>query len=302
MENLIELWYLNNVAFIATVITIVVFGYIWYDSGQKDISATNWMGVGLLSLGLTLLASWTTLNFGDNEVKVLQTYFERIASGQIVLGENTQNELEKIAIENPEISEPVNLDYGDMEMFLYLSIAGIIGSVIAGGGYYRSAQDAGSYTVASPYPATYQLPSTEQQYDPPPPMTPPPTVAPPITTADIPKSGSPPLDRTRQMNEPSRAVAWLVMRDGPRKGKGYPLDSGETLIGRDGQRCQIVLDHESISGQHAKVRTEHGAFWLHDLASTNGTYLNKQRIQRQRLEDGDEVHFGALKFVFKEVQ
>jgi pSer/pThr/pTyr-binding forkhead associated (FHA) protein len=51
----------------------------------------------------------------------------------------------------------------------------------------------------------------------------------------------------------------------------------------------IVLAHSAVSGEHAVVSLLGGAAVLDDLRSTNGTFVNGQRIERQLLADGDQV-------------
>ena len=103
------------------------------------------------------------------------------------------------------------------------------------------------------------------------------------------------------MAPPVPAAAWLVSRLPGRAGRQFPLQAGRNTIGRDGTRCQVVLDDSTVSNEHAAVVFERGRFVLYDLASTNGTFLNDQRIQRQMLYDGDEIRLGNSVLVFKTV-
>lgn len=114
-------------------------------------------------------------------------------------------------------------------------------------------------------------------------------------------SEPPVLPRTELVAPPVAAVAWLVSRPPARAGRQFPLQAGRNTLGRDGSRCQVVLDDSTVSGEHAAIVFEHGRFVLYDLASTNGTYLNDQRIQRQMLYDGDEIRLGNRVLVFKKV-
>lgn len=111
----------------------------------------------------------------------------------------------------------------------------------------------------------------------------------------------PPVQRTRKIEEPLRAMAWLVIQSGPYFGKQFGLTEGRNIIGRDGSRCDFVLDDELVSGQHAQVRLEGGQFVLYDLASTNGTFVNNRRVQRQTLMDNDVIRVGNTSLVFKAI-
>ena len=103
------------------------------------------------------------------------------------------------------------------------------------------------------------------------------------------------------MAPPAPAAAWLVSRLPGRAGRQFPQQAARNIIGRDGSRCQVVLDDSTVSSEHAAIVFEQGRFVLYDLASTNGTYLNDQRIQRQMLYDGDEIRLGNKVLVFKKV-
>jgi len=123
----------------------------------------------------------------------------------------------------------------------------------------------------------------------------------PVEPAPEIPSSTPPLPRTELVSPPVPAVAWLVSRLPGRAGRQFPLQAGRNTIGRDGSRCQVVLDDPTVSSEHAAIVFEHGRFVLYDLASTNGTFLNDQRIQRQMLYDGDEIRLGNSVLVFKKV-
>ena len=124
----------------------------------------------------------------------------------------------------------------------------------------------------------------------------------PISDTQPPVPSQPPvLPRTELMAPPVPAAAWLVSRLPGRAGRQFPLQAARNTIGRDGSRCQVVLDDSTVSSEHAAIVFEQGRFVLYDLASTNGTYLNDQRIQRQMLYDGDEIRLGNRVLVFKKV-
>ncbi|MBZ5516028.1 MAG: FHA domain-containing protein, partial [Acidobacteriia bacterium] len=62
-------------------------------------------------------------------------------------------------------------------------------------------------------------------------------------------------------------------------------------VGRDANRCQVVMDHPSVSSIHAEVRLKNGSAILVDH-STNGTFVNGARVQKVELIDGDYITFG----------
>ena len=75
------------------------------------------------------------------------------------------------------------------------------------------------------------------------------------------------------------------------KGKTYPLD-GELTIGRGGQ-CVLVLDDAYASTVHARLFNRDGMVFVEDMGSTNGTYLNRQKVTSPtELQRGDKVKIG----------
>jgi DNA-binding NtrC family response regulator len=75
------------------------------------------------------------------------------------------------------------------------------------------------------------------------------------------------------------------------------LEEGSAVvIGREAP-SEIVVDDASVSSQHARFVRNHGEVWVEDLDSRNGTHLAGKRIERQRLESGDEVAIGRVRVV-----
>lgn len=78
------------------------------------------------------------------------------------------------------------------------------------------------------------------------------------------------------------------------RGTTFPLDH-YTTVGRHDENS-IEIDDDFVSGSHAEIFFEDGHWWLHDLNSTNGTFLNTQRVgNRIRLSNGDIVQFGRVR-------
>ncbi|MDR5708415.1 MAG: FHA domain-containing protein [Armatimonadota bacterium] len=75
--------------------------------------------------------------------------------------------------------------------------------------------------------------------------------------------------------------------------------SGEAVIGRSPE-VQVVLADEFTSHQHARLVVRGGRYWIEDLGSRNGTYLNGQRIEAPApLADGDLVRIGSTTLRFR---
>jgi hypothetical protein len=72
------------------------------------------------------------------------------------------------------------------------------------------------------------------------------------------------------------------------------------VIGR-GKHCDFVINSGKVSREHAVVVREGGDFFVEDLGSSNGTWFNKQRIKRRKIEDGDEYFICSekVKFVYR---
>ena len=97
-----------------------------------------------------------------------------------------------------------------------------------------------------------------------------------------------------------RDRAYLIVLAGSAVGEMYKLSKDETVIGRGSQADIQVID-EGISRRHTAIRLEGGQVLATDLGSTNGTFLNGERITRQALSDGDKIQVGSttiLKFTF----
>jgi hypothetical protein len=84
----------------------------------------------------------------------------------------------------------------------------------------------------------------------------------------------------------------LVMRTGPNPGEVFSLTKNEMYIGRDVSNDIVVSDQE-VSRKHARLVMQAGGYVLEDLGSTNGTYVNGQRLMGPHvLRTGETVMFG----------
>jgi hypothetical protein len=85
-------------------------------------------------------------------------------------------------------------------------------------------------------------------------------------------------------------------------GDHYPLLSAITILGRD-NTADVILDDPGISRQHTEIRVTsdgpHLIANIRDLGSTNGTFVNGERITSQRLADGDRVNVGRTALIFR---
>lgn len=79
----------------------------------------------------------------------------------------------------------------------------------------------------------------------------------------------------------------------------YLIDSDEVYIGRDHNKCQIILNDPEVSSVHAVVRKQGNEITVEDLNSSNGTLLHGERINKANLMTGDEFLIGSTTFTLE---
>lgn len=101
----------------------------------------------------------------------------------------------------------------------------------------------------------------------------------------IPNMPSPPA-------KPARALA-LRFISGKYQGGEFPLpENGEIVIGRSSE-LDMVLVEDMVSRRHAKITATAGQIYLQDLGSTNGSFVNGEKVKRARLNEGDRILIGT---------
>lgn len=100
-------------------------------------------------------------------------------------------------------------------------------------------------------------------------------------------------DFTRSWRKSTPGQAFLVVIAGPRLGHRVLLGEETLDIGR-GVGCGFQLDLDSVSRLHARVRWDGTRHFIEDLRSTNGTYVNENRVGEHPLADGDRVGIGKV--------
>jgi pSer/pThr/pTyr-binding forkhead associated (FHA) protein len=95
-------------------------------------------------------------------------------------------------------------------------------------------------------------------------------------------------------------TVWLIVAEGMSEGTRYTVGEGTTLIGR-GNFCDITLLDSAVSREHARIikRGEH--YFIYDLHSTNGTFVDNTMIDPWEgvlLKSGSVISIGETSLVF----
>ena len=84
--------------------------------------------------------------------------------------------------------------------------------------------------------------------------------------------------------------------------KSFTLDSEKTTIGRS-QNNNIVIDEDAVSGVHARIELVPNEYmegvldtYIEDLDSTNGTFVNEERVKRRQLYNADHIRIAWTNF------
>jgi hypothetical protein len=93
--------------------------------------------------------------------------------------------------------------------------------------------------------------------------------------------------------------ALVIRAGGGRAGEHISLASDRQEIGRSPDSA-VLLDDVTVSRHHATVERGPDGLYVVDLESLNGTYVNRRRVERHRLRDGDELQIGKFKLTFRE--
>lgn len=98
-------------------------------------------------------------------------------------------------------------------------------------------------------------------------------------------------------------LATFGIAAGPRYGEQIPVPAPVVTVGR-GAGCQVVIDDDSVSAQHARLEYDLGGWRITDLSSTNGTAIEGVKLVADvptPLPYGATVRFGGVKLHFREV-
>ncbi len=103
---------------------------------------------------------------------------------------------------------------------------------------------------------------------------------------------------------PTNLNAWLVRKSGLLAGTPHLIRDDTVRVGRSSENDVVIAEAAMVSGRHLEIRKEGGGYRLVDLNSTNGTFLNGERITEALLEPPCVIRLGAdgpeLSFVIDE--
>ena len=96
----------------------------------------------------------------------------------------------------------------------------------------------------------------------------------------------------------ANAAALVIRAGGGRAGESFAVDGERMTIGRRPDSA-VFLDDVTVSRDHALLVHRGSEWYIDDCGSLNGTYVNRERIDSQRLADGDELQVGKYKLTFR---
>jgi phosphoserine phosphatase RsbU/P len=103
----------------------------------------------------------------------------------------------------------------------------------------------------------------------------------------------------RMVHMPSLIL--LKSPEGTTSNKLIALSGDTQIIGRDADRCQIVIPHHAVSREHAKISTQNGTFFIEDLKSRNHTFVNGKEVAvRTQLKGDDRIKICDFMFQFRD--
>jgi adenylate cyclase len=97
-------------------------------------------------------------------------------------------------------------------------------------------------------------------------------------------------------DSPEDACRLIVLGVGSR-GKSIPIQR-EVVVGRS-EKCDLVLDHRSVSREHARFFLRKGRCFVEDLDSHNGIRVNDEPTRWSELQAGDRIEVGACQIVLR---
>jgi len=117
-----------------------------------------------------------------------------------------------------------------------------------------------------------------------------------VTFVPLSPTSHPALSPAEAAHVPGVAGYALVVERGPRAGMAWLVKEGTTTVGRHPD-SDIFLDDITVSRHHCRFINDGRMFEVEDSGSTNGTYVNGERVDRGALQPGDEVLVGKFHMI-----
>jgi phosphoserine phosphatase RsbU/P len=93
----------------------------------------------------------------------------------------------------------------------------------------------------------------------------------------------------------------LKSPEGPTPSKHINLSGEAQIVGRDADKCQIVIPHHAVSREHARITAQNGTFYIEDLKSRNHTFVNSKEVGgRVPLKADDRIKICDFLFQFRD--
>ncbi|MBK6689168.1 MAG: FHA domain-containing protein [Deltaproteobacteria bacterium] len=118
----------------------------------------------------------------------------------------------------------------------------------------------------------------------------------PSPARGIPASATAAPQRAPTPAQPVRAKTWVVTLT---NGEKVKLDKEAMVIGRS-RTCDVVIPSAKISRQHASLSRVDGEYYIEDLGSANGLWLNGEKVTRAKLNPGDKYSISDETLLFEE--
>jgi hypothetical protein len=98
--------------------------------------------------------------------------------------------------------------------------------------------------------------------------------------------------------EPPKSTGPVVLVSLNGRTQTYPLIKEETFLGRHDSN-DIHVPEQTVTGRHAVIRLKSGKVSIEDLGSTNGTFVNGERIRAKEINAGDRIRVGQIEITVK---
>ena len=101
------------------------------------------------------------------------------------------------------------------------------------------------------------------------------------------------------MQDTTTQRATLLIKLHERSSQELELASDSLTIGRKPDN-DLAIEDPAVSGHHARITKIHAVYFIEDLKSTNGTFVNHKRVDRHQLRDTDVVTIGKHRIIFRD--